>query len=60
MCEYKVNKEHFCERPILFLIKIVDENILYFLHFIKTLPNFQNHAKPNVFGDDKFCIDIYN
>lgn len=60
MRENEVYQKHFCERPVLFLVEIVDENILYFLHFIQALPDFQNHTESNIFGDDKFCVYIHN
>lgn len=44
MRESKINQENFSKRPVLLFVKVIDENILDFLHFKQALLYFEDHA----------------
>lgn len=44
MRESKINKKDFDERPVLFAVKVIDEEILYLFHLVETLLDFEDYA----------------
>jgi hypothetical protein len=45
MCETKIEKKDLDERPILFVIKVIDERYLKLFYFIQALREFRNNKE---------------
>lgn len=51
MCIAKVDQEHFCHFPILFIVDIPDEVDLYLLDFLHALRHFKDDKHPKIASD---------
>lgn len=58
VCKTEVEQKNLDQVPVLFVVKVVDEEDLQFLDFLQALAQFDDDEQPEVDGDSEVCKQV--